>query len=191
MDKRLLKETGNMSADGLAGKSPVPARGGLFGTPGGGAGERLRRQAGISLIEVLVAAMILGIGLVAVGGMTTYGVISHRKSANYTIAVARVTEEIERIREAGYLGAQVSTSLFPASRYTIVDSTHVSFTVADLKNGTGTITLDEDNEAKANNPATGQPYLNLKRATVQVSWGGSRNLSGSYRAATLVANRPQ
>lgn len=187
----MLKETGKMSADGLAGKSPVPARGGLFGTPGGGAGGRLRRQAGISLIEVLVAAMILAIGLVAVGGMVTYGAISHKKSANYTIAVARVTEEIERIREAGYLGAQVSTTLFPASRYTIVDSTHVSFTVAELKDGTGTITLDEDNEAKVNNPATGQPYLNMKRVTVQVSWGGSRNARGSYRAATLVTNRPQ
>jgi Tfp pilus assembly protein PilV len=147
-------------------------------------------ERGITLLEVLIAAVILAVGLVGVGSMVTYGAVSHAKAVNYTIAAARATEEMERIREAGYLGAQVTTGLFPTPRYTIVDSTHVGFGVSDLRNGVGVIALGEDNEAQATNPATGQPYLNMTRVTVVIAWGGSRMLRGSYRAATLVANRP-
>ena len=166
-----------------------------------GAGRRLQvrnvhtaplalSKRGITLLEVLFAAVILAVGLVGVSSMVTYGTVSHAKSVNYTIAAERATEEIERIREGGYLGAVVGTGLFPTSRYTIVDPTHVRFTLSDLKDGVGVITLGEDNEAQATNPATGQPYLNMKRVTVVIAWGGSRMLGGSYRAVTLVANRP-
>ncbi len=148
------------------------------------------RQAGVTILEVLAAAAILGIGLVGVGGMVTYGVISHRKSVNYTIAAARATQEIERIRDAGYLGAEVDTSLFPSPTYTIAGANQATFAVADLANGQGTITITDDTEAQAVDPDTGFPYSNLKLLQVSISWGGSRNLRGSYDVATLIANRP-
>jgi len=151
---------------------------------------RRPRRAGVTIIEVLAATAILGIGLVGVGSMVTYGVISHRKSVNYTIAAARATQEIERIRDAGYLGAQIGTALFPSPTYTILSATQVAFTVPELRNGQGRITLSEDAEAQAIDPDTGLPYGNLKQVQVQISWGGSRNLQGSYRVATLIANRP-
>jgi len=149
------------------------------------------RRAGVTIIEVLAAAVILGVGLVGVGSMVTYATISHQKSVNYTVAADRASQELERMREATYTGAVVNTSLFPSPDYTIVNGTQVTFPVSDLKNGAGTITLDEDAEAKVTNPSTGLPYSNLKIATVQITWSGGRFQGGSYKAVTLVANRPK
>lgn len=148
------------------------------------------RIAGISILEALVATAILGIGLVGVGSMVTYSVVSHRKSVNYTVASARAMQELERIREAGYLSAQMSSSLFPSAQYVILNSTQASFAVSNLPLGAGVVTITEDPEAQAIDPDTGQPYANLKRAVVRISWRGSRHLSGTYQAATLIANRP-
>ena len=151
----------------------------------------LGSQAGVTLIEVLAATIILGIGLVGVGAMMTNGSIAHDKAATYTIAAARASEELERIREAGYLGAQINTLLFPsAAGYAIQSATRVTFPVTDLKSGAGAITLVEDTEAQATNPSTGQPYSNLKRITVDITWAGGHSVQGSYQVVTLLANRP-
>ena len=147
-------------------------------------------RAGVTIVEVLATAVILAIGLVGVGSMVTYGVLSHHKSVNYTIAAERATKELERIREAGYLGASASTALFPYGDYTIENGSQVSFPMPDLTSGSGVITISEDSEAQAVNPGTGVPYSNLKRVRVQIFWGGSRYLRGSYEAVTLIANRP-
>ena len=149
------------------------------------------RRAGVTILEVLAAAVILGVGLVGVGSMVTYATVSHQKSVNYTVASDRASQEIERIREAGYVGAVVGTGLFPVSDYTILSGTQVSFAESALKDGLGLITLNEDTEATATNPSTGLPYANLRMATVQISWGGSRFTGGSYTATTLIANRPK
>jgi len=149
-----------------------------------------RSCAGFTLIEVLVAAVVLAIGLVGVSSMVYYGVLSHQKSAHYTIAGQKAMQEMERIRDTGYLGAIVDATHFPSPTYTIVDSGTVGFSVPELTNGQGTITIAEDTEAQAINPATGQPYQNMKRVTVTIGWGGSRRSSGAYNLATLIANRP-
>jgi len=143
---------------------------------------------GFTLIEVLVAAVVLGIGMVGVSSMVYFGVRSHQKSAEYTIAAERAMQEMERVREAGYGGAIVSIGLFPSTTYQIVNSSTVNFGVSELTNGQGVITIGDDVEAQATNPATGQPYQNMKRVTVTVTWGGVRH-PGSYSLATLIALR--
>ena len=147
-------------------------------------------RAGVTIIEVLATAIILAIGLVGVGSMVTYGVLSHHKSVNYTIAAERATKEMERIREAGYLGTTASTALFPDDQYTIENGSQVSFEMPDLTSGSGVITISDDPDAQAVNPGTGLPYSNLKQVRVEIFWGGSRYLRGSYEAVTLIANRP-
>jgi prepilin-type N-terminal cleavage/methylation domain-containing protein len=161
---------------------------GKEGRSPGHAGGRSRR--GFTLLEVLAATLVLGLGLVGVGSMVTYSVISHEKSVNYTIAAERASAEVERVREAGYLGANVTTDLFPAPTYAIASAAKVTFPVAELKGGQGSITIDEDAQAKAINPNTGGAYHNLKLVQVMITWTGSRDLSGSYQTATLEANRP-
>lgn len=145
---------------------------------------------GFTLIEVLVAAMILAIGLVGVASMTYYGVISHHKSANYTMAGQRAMQEMERIRDAGYLGAVVDYDHFPYPRYYILDTNTIYFTPSELPNGQGLITINEDSAAQQINPSTGEPYFNMKRVRVDVTWGGSRPLRGSYSLVSLISNRP-
>ena len=150
-----------------------------------------RRRAGVTLIEILAATIILGIGLVGVGSLVTYGVVSHRKAVNYTVAEARAVKELERVRDAKYAGATVSSILFPSSEYTILSSTQARFTISELRNGYGIITIGDDVQALQTNPSTGQPYSNLKKVKVEIYWtGGGQNLGGSYDAATLIANRP-
>ena len=145
----------------------------------------------MTIIEVLVASAILGIGLVGVGSIVTYGLVSHRKSVDYTVAEARAISELERVRDAKYVGAIVNSTLFPATEYTILDSTQARFTVPELRNGYGIVTLTEDVEAQQTNPGTGQPYANLKKVKVEIHWtGGGHSLGGYYDAATLIANRP-
>ncbi len=147
-------------------------------------------RAGLTLLEVLAATVIIGVGLVGVGSIVTYGVLSHRKAVEYTIASARATREIERVREAEYLGAEAEASLFPAPDYTIISSSQVSFGVDELKDGVGYITISEDPEAQAINPSTGQPYGNMKQVVVQIFWDRPGSHTGSYSTATLISNRP-
>ena len=137
-----------------------------------------------------MVAVLLAIGLTGVAGMFTAGLISNHKSANMTLAADRTEQEVERLRNAGYLGAVVDLAHFPASRYTIVSATQVSFTVAELKDGAGNIYLTADPEAAVIDPATGAPIGNLAHARVVITWGGARSVRGSYSVSTLLANRP-
>ena len=146
--------------------------------------------AGVTLIEVMAATVITGIGLVGVGSIVTYGVISHRKAVEYTVAAARATKEVERVREAGYLGAESDASLFPAPDYTIISANHVSFSVDGLKDGVGYVTISEDPEAQSINPSTGQSYGNMKQVAVHIFWDRPGEQTGSYSIATLISNRP-
>ena len=148
------------------------------------------RVRGMTLIEVLVAVVILAIGLIGTSSMMTYAVISHDSAAAYTVAAERATQEIERIRDSGYHGATVGTNLFPTSNYNLLSTTQVEFTCFELKDGHGVITLDIDSEANQTDPGTGEPYSNLKRIDVQIWWNGKSGSTLSYNASTLVANRP-
>lgn len=57
-----------------------------------------RRQAGASLIEVLVAVLILSFGMLALGGMLAYAVQLPKMSAYRAAAVSLAAGHVERIR---------------------------------------------------------------------------------------------
>jgi prepilin-type N-terminal cleavage/methylation domain-containing protein len=149
------------------------------------------RRAGMTLIEVLAATAILAIGLVGVSAMVTYSVIAHDKAACYTIASDRAIAEIERIRDAGYNGAAVNTTLFPTDDYAILNTTQASFTCSDLRSGRGLITVDLDAAAQAINPNTGQPWSNLKRIDAQIWWRGQHGAEQTLEISAMLANRPK
>jgi len=150
----------------------------------------MRNNKGLSLIELLMVSLLLGIGLVGVGGMFTSGVISNRKAANITVAANRAAQEMERLRDAGFLGAVVDYDHFPYPRYYVISPTQVYFSVDELKNGTGYIFLDMDPEAQVIDPSTGLYVGNLKRVRIVITWGGAETVSGRYSVSTLLANRP-
>ncbi len=150
----------------------------------------MRNKKGLTLLELLMTTLLLGIGLTGVGGMFTAGVVSSRKAAYITTAAHRANKEIERIRDGGFLGAQVDYIHFPYPDYYGASGNRAYFNVSELPGGTGQVEVDMDPEAQVVNPDTGLYVDNLKKVRVLISWGGARNLRGSYSVSTLLANRP-
>jgi len=129
---------------------------------------RISRRSGLSLIELMVTIVILGIGIAAVAVMFVHGYRS-QLNAHYTIlATAAANETLEEMRSAGY--NNLDSEHFPTP-----------FTIADVPRGVGTITMEQF-------PAP--TSTNMKRVTVEISWQGGRTIHGATRAATLIANRP-
>jgi prepilin-type N-terminal cleavage/methylation domain-containing protein len=152
--------------------------------------RKFGNRKGLTLPEMLMATLLLGIGLTGVGGMFTAGVISNQKAANITAAVHRASQEVERIRDAGFFGGTIDAVNFPSPEYDIISGTRVGFPVDNLNDGYGYIDLDLDSEAKLIDPSTGLTINNLKTLQVSISWGGGRTVRGSYSITTLIANRP-
>jgi prepilin-type N-terminal cleavage/methylation domain-containing protein len=152
--------------------------------------RKFGNRKGLTLPEMLMATLLLGIGLTGVGGMFTAGVIANQKAANITAAAHRASQEIERIRDAQFKGATIDASHFPSPRYTIISGTRVRFPVDNLNDGIGYIDLDLDSEAKVIDPNTGLMLDNMKKATISITWGGGKPVRGSYSVTTLIANRP-
>jgi len=126
--------------------------------------------------------------LVGAAGMFTAGIVSSRKAANETAAANRATQELERIRDGGYLGAVIDTAHFLSPRYTIVSSSKATFTVPELSNGAGELTIDTDTAAQPVDPNTGFMIGNLKRV-MSHSLGWRRKSACSYSVTTLISNR--
>lgn len=143
------------------------------------ASARLSRR-GMTLVELLVTVLILGIALVALSQMFVTGVLAANKARNIQIATNRVMQEIEKAKDMGYLNLVVDSTHFPPP-YTILDNNVVGFNVTGLRDAQGLLVIEPYPQ-----PSTD----NLKRVTATVSWGGSRFTSGDITVNTLVANRP-
>jgi len=150
----------------------------------------LKNKRGLSLVELLVTALLLGIGLAGIAGMFTVGVISNRKAANITAAANRANQEMERLKDGGFFNAVIDYDHYPYPDYTIISSTRVQFSVDELQNGIGYIDLDLDPEAEVIDPNTSLQVGNLKQATITITWGGGKRVQGSYTITSLIANRP-
>jgi prepilin-type N-terminal cleavage/methylation domain-containing protein len=148
-----------------------------------------RRSAGLSLIELMIVIVLLGIGLVGVSTMFVSGVISDTKAERIARATNAAQRELERLRSAGYSGCQIDATVFPsADGYTIVLQNPnltgtVQFPIAGLPGGTGTIQIAYYSDATGTWP-------NLKQVTVTATWGGARRTQGSVEMSTLIGNRP-
>jgi prepilin-type N-terminal cleavage/methylation domain-containing protein len=130
--------------------------------------KRISRRCGVSLIELMVTIVILGLGIASVAVMFLYAYRS-QLNAHYTIlATAAANEVLEEMRSAGY--NNLDSELFAST-----------FTVDDVPRGMGTITMEQFPTATS---------TNMKRVTVEVSWQGGRTIHGITRASTLVATRP-
>lgn len=60
--------------------------------------KQCHQQTGASLIEILIAILILSIGLLALGAMMSYAVVLPKLSGNRSIAISTGTDMIERMR---------------------------------------------------------------------------------------------
>ena len=120
---------------------------------------------GFTLIEVLVTALILTIGLLGTLGLATGIIRGNFFSKNITSATAIAQTQLEAVQNRGYVNA--TTTNFPAAAAT-VSMGNVSFS------RTTTITNDS-------------PSSNMKTVSVTVAWNETNNAARSVSLQTILA----
>jgi len=124
-------------------------------------------RAGFTLIELMVAVVILGIGLWGVASMFIYGYTS-QVNAHYTsVGTHEAQILLEQMRAAGADG--LSADLFPSP-----------LAISELPHGAATRTWAAYPDATS----TGQ-YL----VTVLVTWQRGPRMSGRVYLQTILANK--
>ena len=148
-----------------------------------------RKTKGFSLVELLAAVFILGVGLTSVSTLFVAGLISSRKAQRISGAVNATQQQMERLRSAGFSGCAADPDIFKSEDgYSILEqhadlTGRIGFGVPDLPNGQGVIDIElYDSGAGV--------YPNLKDVTVTVTWSGGGPTSGTTVLQTLIANRP-
>ena len=120
---------------------------------------------GFTLIEVLVTALLLTVGLLGTLGLTTGVIRGNFFSKNITSATAIAESQLEAVQNRGYVNA--TTTHFPAAAVT-VSMGNVNFS------RTTTITADS-------------PSSNMKTVSVTVTWNEANNAARSVSLQTILA----
>lgn len=120
-------------------------------------------QSGFTLLEVMVAIVILTIGLLGTAGLTTGVVKGNHYSKNVTSATAAGQTKLEAVKSGGYTNA--TTANFPNDT---VKMGGTSFT--------RTIAITNSS-----------PAANMKTVSVTVSWSESNNTARSINLQTILA----
>jgi type IV pilus assembly protein PilV len=104
------------------------------------------RQSGASLIEVLVAVLVLSFGMLALGGMLAYAVQLPKLSGYRSTAVTLAAGHIERMRAntSGFVGESYKeTMTYNTTLPTVTPCTYPSCTATEIA------TLDKDEANRA------------------------------------------
>ena len=120
-------------------------------------------QNGFTLLEVLVAIVILTIGLLGTAGLTTGVIRGNHYSKNVTSATAAGQTMLESVKSSGYTNA--TSANFPNDTVTMGGMTFTRTT---------TIT-------------NSSPAANMKTVSVTVSWTESKNTARSVNLQTILA----
>jgi len=120
-------------------------------------------QNGFTLLEVLVAIVILTIGLLGTAGLTTGVIRGNHYSKNITSATAAGQTLLESVKSSGYTNA--TSANFPNDTVTMGGMTFTRTT---------TIT-------------NSSPAANMKTVSVTVSWTESNNTARSVNLQTILA----
>jgi len=120
-------------------------------------------QNGFTLLEVLVAIVILTIGLLGTAGLTTGVIRGNHYSKNITSATAAGQTLLESVKSSGYTNA--TSANFPNDTVTMGGMTFTRTT---------TIT-------------NSSPAANMKTVSVTVSWTESKNTARSVNLQTILA----
>lgn len=116
-----------------------------------------KTEAGFTLIEVMMAAVVLAIGLLALAAMQTAAIKANYQAKKHTLAVSLAETQLEAYRNMAY-------DSIPSGVITDTDVTS-----GDVGHFTRVITIENDT-----------PVAGVKTITVAVSWN-----DGKLRTATL------
>uniref|UniRef100_A0A7C4KFG1 Type IV pilus modification protein PilV n=1 Tax=Anaerolinea thermolimosa TaxID=229919 RepID=A0A7C4KFG1_9CHLR len=118
---------------------------------------RRKREDGFTLIEVLMAAVILAVGLLGLAAMQTAAIKANYQAKKHTLAVALAENQIESYRNTPYASLPSETK------------TESGLVSGDVGHFTRVTTIQNDT-----------PLAGLKTITVSVSWN-----DGKLRTATI------
>jgi len=122
-----------------------------------------KSQTGFTLLEVLVAIVILTIGLLGTAGLTTGVIRGNHFSKNVTSATAAAQTQLESVKSGGY--AYATAANFPSD----------------------TVTMGGMTFTRATTITNSSPAANMKTVSVTVSWSESNNTARSVNLQTILA----
>ena len=120
-------------------------------------------QGGFTLLEVLVAIVILTTGLLGTAGLTTGVIRGNHYSKNITSATAVAQTKLETIKSGGY--SYATTANFPSD----------------------TVVMGGTTFSRAITIANSSPAANMKTVSVTVTWTESNNTARSVNLQTILA----
>lgn len=121
------------------------------------------RRAGISLPEVLISVVVLGIGIIAVFSLVSFGALTTKKANNMALAREVAEQQVEEVRADDY-----DTLAQPAGTQ--------NFAVTEIRGATGTLAW----------APYGGTEEDLRRVTVIIQWPGPDLLRGKYELVTYI-----
>ncbi len=125
-----------------------------------------RGRRGVSLIEMMVTVILLGIGLVGVSSMFVVGYRTQLHAHFASVATDIAARRVEQMKAAGFNGIDGLT--FPPS-----------FAVSEIPSGNGSITY-----APYPDPSSENQYL----VQVVVTWGGGPGIGGRVVLSSVISN---
>ena len=128
--------------------------------------KRIANRAGFTLIECLVAIVILGIGLVGVVGCLTAALLANRSASDTELAVSIAQDRLEDMRSLGF-GA-VTYDNYPATS-----------SVPELHSGVQTVEITDSFLGNAR----------LKRVRLGISWHSANRSTSRVEMETVIGNR--
>ncbi|MHB0939243.1 MAG: type IV pilus modification PilV family protein [Armatimonadota bacterium] len=143
------------------------------------------RHRGLTLVELLVAVLILSLALVSLSQLYLAGMWTTQKARYMSIATKRAQAELERAQDLGLLTLRngPSEDSYPAAIYTHHENgMGVDFTAPPLPNGTGSVTWDYWPPN-----TSGNEYL--LKVNVNITWEGARRSRSQVILSTLLTNR--
>jgi type IV pilus assembly protein PilV len=120
---------------------------------------------GFTLIEVLVTALILTIGLLGTLGLATGIIRGNFFSKNITSATAIAQTQLEAVQNKGYVNA--TTTNFPAAA--------------------ATVSMGSVNFSRTTTITDNSPSSNMKTISVTVTWNETNNAARSVSLQTILA----
>ena len=116
---------------------------------------------GFTLIEVLIAILILSVGLLGMASLTVAIINGNKFSNNLSTATTLAQDKMEDIRRVGYANAASETKATMSSPY------------SDYKRGV-TVTADS-------------PATDMKTVSVKIYWGGASKEDHNVELKTILA----
>jgi prepilin-type N-terminal cleavage/methylation domain-containing protein len=145
--------------------------------------ESTPTQKGLTLIEVLIATLLLGSIALAMGTLLPMASVTQKTVSEDTFAITLARNKLENIRSLGYSQIGAYDSLYQkgvvdaAPSYSPYSFTDVDRIPDKLLNGSGTLWIEKRPDDQ-----------DLFRVKVRIDWTDSKGRNRSIFAATEVGN---